>query len=182
MAMMLPPHKQQVMADALTLFMQPSSRDSANDGATHVHAPGLPAGYAPIGSPQPLSGDREGYWIVYAHNAAYDVSGMLIYDETAAACFLTSQEAMYALFALLDHIIDLTLDSPIEFTDDHNQDIIPLWNTWSRLHYQYIQPSQAPTLCVWCWYEEHPTTPFPPAASSKCCALHKPLVVKGGAA
>jgi hypothetical protein len=179
MAMMLTPQEQQVMAGAFALQVQ---RSKGDDGATHVPAPGLPAGYAPIGSPLPLSGDREGYWIVYAHNAAYDVSGMLIYDETVTACFLTSQEAMYALFALLDHIIDLTLDSPIEFADDHNQDIIPLWNVWSRLHYQYIQPKpQASTLCVWCWYEEYPDKPFPAAASSSCCASHKHLVKEGAA-
>lgn len=177
MAMMLPGNGQQIMADTLALLVQSSSKEKEKSGVTQVAAPLLPAGYEPIGSPQPLSGDREGYWLMYAHNMAYDISGILIYDETTVACFLTSQEAMYTLFTLLDNLIDLTLDCPVEFSDDHNEDIIPLWNTWSRLNYQHIRPaSPTATLCVWCWYEMHPSTPFPAAASSSCCAPHEQFV------
>lgn len=179
MAMSLNSQTQNLLFDQIFALQQRQDAPR-REGVMHVAAPQLPTGYAPIGPIQPLCGDREGYWIVYAQNCSYDVSGMLIYDETGVACFLTSQEAMYALFALLDTILDLTAECSDEFTNDHSCDIIPVWSAWSKLHYTQPEPS-SPALCAWCWYEKHPDTPFPPAASSACCASHKP-VRKGGAA
>lgn len=158
-----------------------------NTAVLAITPPPAPVGYQIMGTPQALSSDHEGWWIVYALNAKFDALGMLTYNEDSQVVnFLVAQEAILTVFAMLDSLMDLAADSPASFSDDHMTEIYALWQTWSRL--QSPDPAEK-RLCAWCWREANPPPEktdgndpdvsrytFPEHVSSKCCERHKHLV------
>jgi hypothetical protein len=144
--------------------------ERTESGVSAINPPALPKGYEPIGAPQPLSPDPEAWWMCFTQNVKHDVPGMLIYSDDEVVTFLCSQEAVCALFGLLDHLMDLAADCPPSFTDAHTDEMYTLWHAWGQM--QEPQPEEERP-CVKCWYEQHPGVQFPPEKSSSLCGRHR---------
>lgn len=171
---------------AIMLNQEPSSQSmlsafAAMQQRSRQDAPALPAGYASVGMPQPLSRDCEAWWTALAYDASYSCIGQLIYEQERKVAFLDAEEAILCMLALFENCMDLLAQCSDSFIDEVTCYVLPLWTTWIHEQQKHVADTQAPTLCAWCWYEQHPDQPFPPAASSACCDGHKRLV-KGGAA
>lgn len=142
-----------------------------------VVPPQPPVGYQILSMPQALSGDQEGWWITFALNLQMDILGMLTYDaEGQLISFFTAQEAILALFAMLDNLMDLAADCTPSFSDDHMAELYAIWQAWQQVQ----MPDSGNRICLYCWKEANPGQPFPSQESSSCCARHKHLLQRGG--